>query len=1226
MADPKHFIREVGKVIGESYIRCTKCNDIAVHCEETTQPGYESDECLEFQCKTSCPSRGWAFCKLCKKRFGKGNIRDHATSKTHVKRKTIQETTTSLTYNKKQKVTHRDHGESNHESNMMTSSTVAMMSSNNDDTEPLNQDYDTIGDHLRTNKESDHSGMPVNICIEDSEAILEHPTINLDGNEWLAKLFEDAPTASWRDLRACFENIESMKDYWTAEHASPPGRCGGGIRWLVAKTFQNADAGIALSPEKTPSYVEARWQFDYFLQYHSMDEKQRQRQARIMKSIMDDSTQQKNNFFQQTYIPDFKEFSKMYGKSGKNSIWNNLPIPPVEHHDGVAYVSPINIIKYLFANGVPVDDMYFDIETTESGHDFDTDNNQGNFVEHVSQCQRTRIWVKDLSEKGSPKMVRAILLWSCDWKDGFGPSRIKNNRGSVDAMTITLAPRKNSINGIQNTFLVAVGLKRSKKGWDKVGHRFNEDIRLLSLQEEPFYVYHGVLRKMVPVCFKRYVSIEDKVERSESTGTIACTSDVHRCYGTLGKIFTPTCDTDAVRLFLAQELLGAHSSQWGWCDQFINRSENINGAKFPSCRKCREANLRKLGVIRNKSPSSEVESDTCDICADWVQQDNEHPQDFLDYPVNKHYPHCGLDGCPVQPPKGREPGLTHLPQLKLTFDLMICATKYTFYHFSRPKGPEKNWSKLTAMGYLNACGMSEKIATEVLAAAEESRDVLGIDYNDKEGVGSFRFPAPWLGDLSISDYIETIMHLLYLGIAQSLMEITTIYLKGATGSKHFGMDSTKFRRGIQPLLLELQKFQLGWLFVYPFSGKDFKTGAWVSENWMAFVRISPILFGWCCRDLPTGIKNGFMDVARTILSFHALAARVMTHGGINPATIDETEYLMREFLSCVRELDVRLRHETLGRGTETFWLRPNFMSLLNLIDMMIILGPLILWWDGGGKGEKFIQEIKPHIRRGVREDYDDFFPQLTRKMYRGRQKAYTEQRLRLQPHVDFEHEDDTDEVSLADLVHSLAESESDDDDIDKQSNSKQPRQGEVTDAEDSAMFKDKTIYIYRNESALEHAVTHLKPIAGYLHSVTQANGEKAFEFLAVYRRPVKEFAQRLLTFNDNDGVQFHGMWYSTINVNNEPVQVTNNLYDIQDPAKMAAVAVPLHYILEEGQPQPHGNKYCVITNWWKVRISGGDYVLPTLDASMYSGDETSQTDVSVSLNVEIRDGNEYMQI
>lgn len=90
MADPKHFIREVGKVIGESYIRCTKCNDIAVHCEETTQPGYESDECLEFQCKTSCPSRGWAFCKLCKKRFGKGNIRDHVTSKTHVKRKAIQ--------------------------------------------------------------------------------------------------------------------------------------------------------------------------------------------------------------------------------------------------------------------------------------------------------------------------------------------------------------------------------------------------------------------------------------------------------------------------------------------------------------------------------------------------------------------------------------------------------------------------------------------------------------------------------------------------------------------------------------------------------------------------------------------------------------------------------------------------------------------------------------------------------------------------------------------------------------------------------------------------------------------------------------------------------------------------------------------------------------------------------------------------------------------------------
>jgi hypothetical protein len=59
------------------------------------------------------------------------------------------------------------------------------------------------------------------------------------------------------------------------------------------------------------------------------------------------------------YTPENKDFSKMHGKTGKNSIWNNHPIPTVEQYDGVAYVSPISIVKHLFVNGVPIDDMLF---------------------------------------------------------------------------------------------------------------------------------------------------------------------------------------------------------------------------------------------------------------------------------------------------------------------------------------------------------------------------------------------------------------------------------------------------------------------------------------------------------------------------------------------------------------------------------------------------------------------------------------------------------------------------------------------------------------------------------------------------------------------------------------------------------------------------------------------------------------------------------------------------
>ena len=140
------------------------------------------------------------------------------------------------------------------------------------------------------------------------------------------------------------------------------------------------------------------------------------------------------------------------------------------------------------------------------------------------------------------------------------------------------------------------------------------------------------------------------------------------------------------------------------------------------------------------------------------------------------------------------------------------------------------------------------------------------------------------------------------------------------------------------------------------------------------------------------MKNGFRDVSRVMLSYHAVCARVMTHQKISKGFIEETENLMKEFLSCVRELDIRVRHESLTHGqkkkSEAFWLKTNFMSLLNIIDMMKLLGPIILWWDGGGKGERFIQEIKPHILRGVREDFSDFFPQLHRKMYKVRTISY----------------------------------------------------------------------------------------------------------------------------------------------------------------------------------------------------------------------------------------------
>ena len=100
--------------------------------------------------------------------------------------------------------------------------------------------------------------------------------------------------------------------------------------------------------------------------------------------------------------------------------------------------------------------------------------------------------------------------------------------------------------------------------------------------------------------------------------------------------------------------------------------------------------------------------------------------------------------------------------------------------------------------------------------------------------------------------------------------------------------------------------------------------------------------------------------------------------------IRETELYLKEFLSSVREFDLRVRHAKLTKpkktpvfnelkGAEAWWMKSNYLSLSNVIPMMHLLGPLILWWDGGGKGERFIQMVKPHIKQGVRVDSLKFF-------------------------------------------------------------------------------------------------------------------------------------------------------------------------------------------------------------------------------------------------------------
>lgn len=300
---------------------------------------------------------------------------------------------------------------------------------------------------------------------------------------------------------------------------------------------------------------------------------------------------------------------------------------------------------------------------------------------------------------------------------------------------------------------------------------------------------------------------------------------------------------------------------------------------------------------------------------------------------------------------------------------------------------------------------------------------------------------------------------------------------------------------------------------------------------------------------------------------------------------------------------------------------------------MLVLGPLILWWDGGGKGERYIQLVKPHIKRGVRGDIDSYFTRLLEKLFKVMQMELLEKRYScaqsedhkedqnssLQDMVEEVHgvsdAEDDEEVSLSEMMAHMSDGDDQDGDPDLVSedgstweaedhHNVEHKKVEFSTLEELGMKKTRTIHVYRNHSSVNFAINMRKPMAGIVQLTrSEETGETAFEFQIVYRKPVKLFARRKVTFDDANGISFFGMWCSEIHVDSkeESYQSTGNFQEIQLAAGHAAVAIPLGYCV--GREHADANKYYVITNWWHERMSNGRYELPTLDSKLYNTEE-----------------------
>ena len=1058
--------------------------------------------------------------------------------------------------------------------------------------------------------------------------------------------FKNLKKASVVPLNASFRGEENMSLYFSAERSKPRG----GVLYLVARAFKKTKyivtTGTDPESQTMPTIFESEWHFSVFVQYILMNDALRRREAFILYMLslyggVDIS------LFQATRILNYRELNRYYGRSNQHTLWNALPIPTVKNVSGIAYISLGDIIRYWFAFSAEVDSTFLKVPLNEFESWSPPVHSK---VFHVNQCLAFTKWkqelfntLKDFPQKFKQEHEYVLMCWAVDWRDGFGANRTKQNRKSTNAWTFSLATPQERINSLSNTLPMALGLKKNDN-WPQVEHMFRGDSEELLNGLRPLMVYHGGEKKLIPVFVRRLCCLTDKVERGDYTSTLSCTSNYHRYFGYIIHFEPPILLVEEIQGFLGDQKSGAQDDklrQYGWSCGMI--TPNKNGGRFPACLNCRRANVEWL---RNPNYQS-LPAQSCQVCSNWSLNSTTKTQ--LGFAAPKDYP--ALDrcrpNCPVPVPAGREPGSKTLHYVQLSFDFMKQAVRFAYFHSKSRRG---GWTKANCQAYLRTCGINtrqqELLYSAAVAAHDDNEEV---DYNDPFGVGSYKFPAAWVGDMPLEKFIEMLMHLLFLGMAESNFKLCNLFMK------RFGRPIETFKKKIQLLLKDLTVFKLSWLLAYPFSGSTkskLTTGTWVSENWYAFQRLSKIVYAYTLKRGLQDERLGSNEVTRLVCAYVALLARVLSHSGTTKERIMEVQVYLKEFLSCVSELDTRTRFEAMnalatstswppqasqaGRGEEKnkeqWWLKSNYVSALNLIRGMEQLGPLINFWDGGGKGERYIQEIKPHIPRGVR-DGGNFFVRLLQRVLKqdciGRiEQGRTLGLDHLRANHDHDNNDDDSSHHSSDHSADVLVGEEDannslpvvrgvpiaevtvDDDL-----STHERDGVEDDLSDDGegddfddeeeqwstpmeakqMDKARTYYIYKQQSSVEDALARGEPVSGILVKGRERNNNSA-EMYLVYKIPGKKFGWFKVSFDDSNGALVCGLWYAPIQVE-EAQYPPSNTEEITKLARSSTIAIPLRYAW--GDDQPHSLKYCVLTNWWRERNQKGQYLLPTIPSELY---------------------------
>jgi len=312
------------------------------------------------------------------------------------------------------------------------------------------------------------------------------------------------------------------------------------------------------------------------------------------------------------------------------------------------------------------------------------------------------------------------------------------------------------------------------------------------------------------------------------------------------------------------------------------------------------------------------------------------------------------------------------------------------------------------------CRSLKEIDEPTSAINNEDNEAIWDDYAENKALyRKCDVPRVWRYFDDPSLFPETPMHLLGLGIIKTCMNDFMDVLKHKNAY-------TIFFRLSKNILLGIQQLNVSWCKILTW--EEGKLGGWISENYLGYARIvdwhlslvnnldeimeniykEPITHyskwtGKMCKDWleSRGIKGKgkALELKNEVTKIMEgnLIPTVVAKKNISFGVVVEMMHLLNQLISCCMQEEVveknivdiemiirmfLIKYDEVdsvfktGKKQTPGWVTSyNFMSLLNIPNMMKEYGSLRNIWEGGECGEGFLRKVKPEIKYGLRQQW-----------------------------------------------------------------------------------------------------------------------------------------------------------------------------------------------------------------------------------------------------------------